>query len=283
MGIEHEDPLERRREELRRIVYGTRDGAESAAATELAEIEAELAARASPAAPAMPAASVSTDRLVSPVSSGPRDSPRSTGTRTRDGGTDDVDDSDAAGDDDAPAADEGRTVATTAPPVAEEPPPRWRPTRTQVVVAAIAGFLLVATGIALVGPARDALSPPRGLGVFEHELLPDDLELADQVATGARLGPDEAATLRSLGRAFGYEFWVFRDDGRVCMLSRRLYFFDWERSCATLQEFQAHGLTRLIAADDIRNGARPRRVGPGDVVVVTWGPDSTEIDWTVEP
>ena len=144
-------------------------------------------------------------------------------------------------------------------------------------------FLLVATGIALVGPARDALSPPRGLGVFQHELLPDDLELVDQVATGARLGPDEAATLRSLGRAFGYEFWVFRDDGRVCMLSRRLYFFDWERSCATLQEFQAHGLTRRIAADDIRDGARPRRVGPGDEVVVTLGPDSTEIEWEVEP
>ena len=77
-------------------------------------------------------------------------------------------------------------------------------------------------------------------------------------------------------------FWVFRDGGAVCMLSRRLYFFDWERSCATLQEFQAAGLTRRIAADDIRDGARPRRVGPGDEVVVTWGPDSTGIEWTVE-
>jgi hypothetical protein len=67
------------------------------------------------------------------------------------------------------------------------------------------------------------------------------------------------------------------------MLSRRLYFFDWERSCATLDEFQANGLTRRIAADDIRDGARPRRVGPGDEVVVTWGPDSTDIEWTVEP
>ena len=72
---------------------------------------------------------------------------------------------------------------------------------------------------------------------------------------------------------------MFRDDGRICMLSRRLYFFDWERSCATLQEFQAHGLARRIAADDIRNGARPRVVGPGDVVLVTWGAESTEIEW----
>lgn len=255
MGIEHEDPLERRRDELRRIVYGTRGGAESDAATELAEVEAELAARTRVGAPAVPAAS------VSPGSS------KSLGTSPPD----------AAPDPDATDATDA------APPAAEEPRPPWRPTRTQAIVAAIVAFVVIATGIALVGPARDALSPPRGLGVFERELLPDDLELVDQVATGARLGPDEAATLRSLGRAFGYEFWVFRDDGRICMLSRRLYFFDWERSCATLQEFQAHGLTRLIAADDIRDGARPRRIGPGDVVVVTWGPDSTEIEWTVEP
>ena len=45
----------------------------------------------------------------------------------------------------------------------------------------------------------------------------------------------------------------------------------------------AHGLTRRIPADDIRDGARPRRIGPGDVVVVTWGPESTEVEWTVEP
>ncbi|MGW4928565.1 hypothetical protein ACWEOH_05360 [Agromyces sp. NPDC004153] len=278
MGIEHEDPLERRREELRRIVYGTRDGAESDAAAELAEVEAELAARARAAAPAVPVASVSPGSSRSPGPYAPDAAADSDAAASTDAG-----DSDAAGDGDAPAADEARTTAATAPPAGEEPRPRWRPTRTQAIVAAIVAFVVIATGIALVGPARDALSPPRGLGVFEHELLPDDLELVDQVATGARLGPDEAATLRSLGRAFGYEFWVFRDDGRVCMLSRRLYFFDWERSCATLQEFQAHGLTRLIAADDIRDGARPRRIGPGDVVVVTWGSDSTEIEWTVEP
>ena len=39
----------------------------------------------------------------------------------------------------------------------------------------------------------------------------------------------------------------------------------------------------LIAADDIRDGARPRRIGPGDVVVITWGPDSTDVEWVVEP
>lgn len=270
MGIEHEDPLERRRDELRRIVYGTRGGAESDAATELAEVEAELAARARAAAAPVPAAS------VAPVSVGRADSSRPTLPAVPDRAED-------AADDDASSAREPRTTTTTAPPVVEEPPPRWRPTRTQAIVAAIVAVLVVATGIALVGPARDALSPPRGLGVFEHELLPDDLEVVDQVATGARLGPDEAATLRPLGRAFGYEFWVFRDDGRICMLSRRLYFFDWERSCATLQEFQAHGLARRIAADDIRNGARPRVVGPGDVVLVTWGAESTEIEWEVEP
>ena len=277
MGIEHEDPLDRRRDELRRIVYGTRDGAQSDAAVELAEIEAELAARARAAAPPEPAASVPTP---SPGARSRSDITRTTGAAGREAAEAFAAD---AADEDASESREVRTTTATASPVVEEPPPRWRPTRTQAIVAAIVAVLVIATAIALVGPARDALSPPRGLGVFEHELLPDDLDVVDQVATGARLQPDEAATLRSLGRAFGYEFWVFRDGGAVCMLSRRLYFFDWERSCATLDEFQANGLTRRIAADDIRDGARPRRVGPGDEVVVTWGPDSTDIEWTVEP
>lgn len=253
METEHEDALERRRDELRRIVYGTPGGAEAGAAVELAEVEAELAARS---------AAVEPEELEQPEPATWRDAAsRATG----------------------PEAATPATEPDAATPATAEPPERWRPTRGQVVAAVLALILIVAAGVALIGPARDALSPPRGLGVFERELLPDDLDRVDQVATGAGLGPDEAMTLRTLGRAFGYEFWVFRDDNRVCLLSQRLFFFDWMQTCATLQEFQAHGLTRRIAADEIRDGARPRRIGPGDVVVVTWGPESTELEWRVEP
>lgn len=254
METEHEDALERRRDELRRIVYGTPGGAEAEASVELAEVEAELAAR-----------SAATVAAVEP------EAPEPATWR------------DAASRAIGPEAASPVTEPDAATPATEEPPERWRPTRGQVLAAVLALILIVAAGVALIGPARDALSPPRGLGVFERELLPDDLDRVDQVATGAGLGPDEAMTLRTLGRTFGYEFWVFRDDNRVCLLSQRLFFFDWMQTCATLQEFQEHGLTRRIAADEIRDGARPRRIGPGDVVVVTWGPESTEIEWRVEP
>lgn len=263
METEHEDALERRRDELRRIVYGTPGGAEADEAIELAEVEAELAARS--------AATVEPEELEQPEPATWRDA-ASRVTRAE-----------AAGRATGPEAASPATEPDAATPATEEPPERWRPTRGQVVAAVLALILIVAAGVALIGPARDALSPPRGLGVFEREVLPDDLDRVDQVATGAGLGPDEAMTLRALGRAFGYEFWVFRDDNRVCLLSQRLFFFDWMQTCATLQEFQAHGLTRRIAADEIRDGARPRRIGPGDVVVVTWGPESTEIEWRVEP
>ncbi|KRE22328.1 hypothetical protein [Agromyces sp. Soil535] len=242
MGTEHEDPLERRRDELRRVVYGTPGGAGAVAEAELAAVEEELAARVRGALP-----------VASESSLGDGESGR------------------------------GTTEPPVPAPTPEEPRARWRPTRAWVIGAVVAVLLLLAGGISVIGPVREALSPPRGLAVFDREPLPDDLERIDQVATGAGLQPDDAATLRSIGRAFGYDFWVFRDDNRVCLLSRRQFFFDWVRSCATIQEFEAHGLTRRIAADDIRDGAKPRRIGPGDVVVVSWGPESTEVDWTVEP
>lgn len=257
MGTEHEDPLERRRDELRRIVYGTPGGADAEAAVELASVEAEIAARAGDEVPA------ASGVIVVDV---------------------DAASGSAAVDVDTNADAEVDVAATGhAAPAPEEPPARRRPTRAGVLIAAVAALVLVVGGVVLAGPVRDALSPPRGLGVFEHEPLPGTMERADQVATGARLQPDEAATLRPLGRAFGYDFWVFRDDSRVCLLSQRLFFFEWDRSCATLQEFEAHGLAHRIAADDIRDGARPRRIEPGDIVVVTWGPTSTEIEWHVEP
>jgi hypothetical protein len=274
MDTDNDDPLEHRRDELRRIVYGIPGEPAPEVAAELAAVEAEL---------------VSRDRGDESDASAPRDH--------------------ADPDRRAPterAGDRAETVeplqpAVPAAAVAESEPPeppvpngppeppgpdsggRRRPTRTRLLAAAVAVVVLVGGGIALLGPVRDALSPPHGLGVFEREQTPEELDRSDEVATGAGLQTSAIASLRSLGRAFGHDFWVFRDDRRVCLLSRREFFFGWVETCASIEVFAAHGLTRRIPADDIRDGARPRRIGPGDVVVVTWGPESTEVEWTVEP
>lgn len=251
MDTEPEDPLERRRDELRRMIYGAPGDPSGAAAEELAAVERELAARhdaedaAAAESPAQPSAD---DEPDAP--------PR----------TDD--DSSEAPVPDADAADD------TAPD--------RRPGRRLLIVALVALALIVA-GIALIGPTRELLSPPRGLDVFERTPTAEEQELADQVATAAGLGPDDATTLRSVGRAFGYAFWVYRDRDRVCLLSQREYWFEWVRTCATVDDFRKMGLTRAIVGDDIRDGARPRRIQPDDLVLVTWGPGSIEIEWEVEP
>ncbi|WP_159607129.1 hypothetical protein [Agromyces humi] len=141
---------------------------------------------------------------------------------------------------------------------------------------------LVALAFAVLEPAREALSPPRGLAVFDRAQTAEERGRTDEIATAAELQPSEAASLRTLGRAFGHDFWAFRDDDRVCLLVRRQFFFSWLTSCTSVDGFAEHGLSRRIVADDIRDGARPRRIGPGDVVVMTWGPESIDLEWTVE-
>jgi len=258
MDTEREDPLERRRDALRRMVYGTPGEPAPEVAAELAAVESELAARdrsEQPEASARPG-HASPD-LHAPVESA--DEPTE------------------------PPESEPTEPFEPARPEEPDAPARRRPTRTWLLAAALAVLVLLGGGIALLGPVRDALSPPHGLGVFEREQTPEELDRADDVATGAGLQSSVIASLRSLGRAFGHDFWVFRDDQRVCLISRREFFFGWVETCASLEVFAANGLTRRIPADDIRDGARPRRIGPGDVVVVTWGPESTEVEWTVEP
>jgi len=260
MDTEHEDPLEHRRDELRRIVYGMPGEPALEVTAELAAVEAELAARDRGE---QSEASARPDRR--PPVEQPDDSAASAELPER------------------PASAEPSEAAGPFEPSGPDAPARRRPLRTWLLAAAIAVLVLVGGGIALLGPVRDALSPPHGLGVFEREQTPEELDRADEVATSAGLQTANIASLRSLGRAFGHDFWVFRDDRRVCLLSRREFFFGWVETCASIEVFAANGLTRRIPADDIRDGARPRRIGPGDVVVVTWGPESTEVEWTVEP
>ncbi|WP_448808559.1 hypothetical protein [Agromyces bauzanensis] len=161
---------------------------------------------------------------------------------------------------------------------------RIRRRRSRSIAVASAVLVLLAAGLILIGPVRGMLSPARGLGVFERPPTAEELLRAGQVAAASGLEPGDAVTLRALGRLFGHEFWVHRDArDRVCLLSKREYWFDWIDECVSLAEFEDSGLTRSIAGDDIRDDARPPRVRPDDVVIVRWGPRSIDLEWEVEP
>lgn len=245
METEHEDPLVRRRDELRRIVYGTRGDPPPDAAEELVRIEHDLAARENPDRAAVPATAADAAAAASAAPS----------------------------DDDAQQHDE--------PPEWEEPrAPRRRPSRRKWVL--VASVALVALAL-LVGPVRDLLSPPRGLDVFEQPQTEQEQDLAPQVATGAGLDADARERLRSLGDLFGYQFWAYREGASVCLLSRRQYFVTWEQTCSTVAEFGATPLVRRISTDDVRSGARPPRWQPGDVIAVSWGATSMKLEWEIEP
>ena len=252
MSTEEEDPLERRRDELRRIVYGASGEPPEDVAAELAAIERELESR---------------------------DGAGSAGAEASDSSAGWADAEPGAPTGEADDEVEGSPVDPDAAPGAA------RPTRTpgHLLIAVIAALVLIVAGIAVIGPVRELLSPPRGLGVFERPPTAEELELAHQVAVAAELEPEDASTLRSVGRVFGYKFWVHRDADQVCLLSQREYFFEWVRACTTLEGFRRSGLTRWIAGDDIPDSARPARIRPEDLVEVTWGPQSIEVEWRVLP
>ncbi|WP_173922903.1 hypothetical protein [Agromyces sp. Marseille-P2726] len=266
MGTGPEDPLVRRRDELRRIVYGTRGEPSPDVVEELERVEDELA-RAAGARDVEPGrvtlggrAAQQHHDLADRAPAAPRASVQS----------------------DAPLRSESPSEPSHPAEVPEWEGPgarRRRPWLKWVLAASVA-----VVGIALVvGPVRDLLSPPRGLDVFDRTQTEEEQDAADQVATGARLDPYEPEGLRSLGSLFGYQFWTYLDGDRVCLLSQRQYFFSWEETCSTVDEFRVQALSRRISTDDIRQGARPPRWQPGDVIVVTWGAMSMELEWEVEP
>jgi hypothetical protein len=252
MSTEEEDPLERRREELRRIVYGAPGEPADDVAAELAAVERELEGH---------------------------DAARSAGAEASDSPARWTDESGA------PIGEADDEVdGTTADPDAA--PDAARPARApgrRLLIAAIAVLVLIVAGIAVIGPVRELLSPPRGLGVFERPATAEELELADRVAAATDLDAEDASTLRAVGRVFGHWFWVHRDGDQVCLLSQRDFFFEWVSACTTLEEFRRSGLRRWIAGDDIRDSARPPRIRPEDLVEVFWGPQSIEVEWRVLP
>lgn len=158
-----------------------------------------------------------------------------------------------------------------------------RPRGRRRLIATAVVLVLIGVGVALSGGVREALSPPRGVGIFERAPSAAELALVDRVAQTASVSADDALSLRSLGRVFGYDFWAYRNGHQVCLLSQRPFFFDWVRTCASHHGFERFGLSRRISGGDIRSIARPQRIQPDDVVVVSWGPDSIEVEWYVEP
>ncbi|HKH07465.1 MAG TPA: hypothetical protein VKA62_00845 [Agromyces sp.] len=138
---------------------------------------------------------------------------------------------------------------------------------------------MTAGAIALLGPAREVLSPPRGLEVFERSPSAEELERAFEVSAAAQLDPAVSSSLRSIGHAVGYQVWVYRDGGSVCLLTQRDFWFAWVSSCVSLEEFRERGLVRRIPAGEISDLTRPKPVSPDDVVLVEWGPWSAGVEW----
>jgi hypothetical protein len=236
MDTRSQDQLERRRDELRRLVYGTPDGASEEIEAELLEIERAMAASVRERgvvveAPMEPrrAALMRTDVLADQAG-------HARGARLR-----------------SPAGRRGFALAAA--------------------VAIIAAVVLA------LGPIREMTGPPRGLSIFDRAQTAQELRSVDRIVDAAGLHPEATVELRSLGRVFGHDFWVYRHGDRVCLVTQRLYWYDWIQNCVTVGQFEADGLTRRIPVDDVREDALPGGVQGDDVIVVNWGPRSMELQW----
>lgn len=236
MDTRPEDPLERRRDELRRLVYGTPDGASEEIEAELLGIERAMAASV---------------RERGVVVDAPMESRRA-GLM----GTDVL-------------ADPARDVRYARL--------RWPAGRRGFALAG--AVVIIAATVLALGPIREVIDPPRGLSIFDRAQTAQEVRSVDRVVDAADLHPEATVELRSLGRVFGHDFWAYRHDDRVCLVSQRLYWYDWIQNCVTVSQFEADGLTRRIPVDDVRADALPGGVQGDDVIVVNWGPRSMELQW----
>ncbi|UOQ90475.1 hypothetical protein MUN74_06050 [Agromyces endophyticus] len=254
--------LEARADALRRVVYGTPDGYETDAATELERVEAELARRAEERRDAASrslaldggaaAASASSGAASVSNSGDPRDTP--------------------FGDDADPARrlehPESHTAAAQAGAQASRTPKRRWPT-----VLAIAG---VAVAFAAAGAVAIAslVAPPRGLAVFDRPQQPEDESLV--VALGA-----QADTVRKLDELFGRGFWGYLNGAdQVCLSVVPIGGPNIvERGeCASRDRFAEHGIAVQYVVAEL-GAFRPRGAGDRDVLIVSWLPDHEDLDW----
>jgi hypothetical protein len=145
--------------------------------------------------------------------------------------------------------------------------------------ALAAAVAIIAAVVLALGPIREMTGPPRGLSIFDRAQTAQELRSVDRIVDAAGLHPEATVELRSLGRVFGHDFWVYRHGDRVCLVTQRLYWYDWIQNCVTVRQFEADGLTRRIPVDDVREDALPGGVQGDDVIVVNWGPRSMELQW----
>jgi hypothetical protein len=256
MDSESEDLLDHRRDELRRIVYGTPGEPPARVVAELVALEHELqlagrdddAPGPSSRSPA-PSAEAGAHRRERARARAPEPVPEP-----------------------GPGPEPGPTREPEAPAL-RAPTRRWRIPTSLIALAVTAG------AIALLGPAREVLSPPRGLEVFERSASAEELARAGEVSVAAHLDAAASSSLRAIGHAVGYEVWVYRDAGSVCLLTQRDFWFAWVSSCVSLDEFRERGLVRRIPAGEISDLTRPNPVSPDDVVLVEWGPWSAGVEW----
>jgi len=252
MDSESEHMLDHRRDELRRIVYGTPGEPPARVVAELVALEHELQL-------------VARDGGDRGPSSSRRPALSSEGARRRQRESEPGPEPEQG----LEPIDEPDRLALPVP----APTRRWR------FATALTALAVTAGAIALLGPAREVLSPPRGLEVFERSPSAEELERAFEVSAAAQLDPAVSSSLRSIGHAVGYQVWVYRDGGSVCLLTQRDFWFAWVSSCVSLEEFRERGLVRRIPAGEISDLTRPKPVSPDDVVLVEWGPWSSGVEW----
>lgn len=229
-----------RREELRRIVYGSPGGHVSDAAEELRELEARLA--------------------LPPRAAGSDAGPADAGTRT------------AA--DDGPGDDGPHDGDAESEPTAPARRRRW----PALLALGAAAAIVVAGSAAVLGPFRDLVDPPRGLEVFDEppSPLPDDLfpefDFPDEVRDSARpLG-------EVLGQEF-WAFRGDRGEVCLLSARRQVASLATTTECVMPEEFAEHGLTIAVRRFDIDERQRSLHIREAGGAIVRWGPRDAAPVW----
>lgn len=242
-----ETDLEARAAELRRLVYGTPGGHESDAVTELAEVEHALMK--------LREASVATA------------SGAVMGTRSSTG---------LAG----PAPKHAEHAEHSEHAVGDAPVSSNRDRRVRRIVLAGTAVLVVAGAALAVGPMRELTVTPRGLEVFDRARGVDD---AAPRGSETALGPRAVETIRYIGRALGFEVWVFRDGTDVCMIVQREERSGWGANCVNEAEFLERGIRQYITFEELSGRARPAGLDPGTAVELEWTDESVDVEWSIVP
>jgi hypothetical protein len=155
---------------------------------------------------------------------------------------------------------------------------RTRRARRMVLAGAAA---LVVVGVALaIGPIRELAVPPRGLEVFERARSDED---AGPRGSEIALGVQAVESIRHIGRAVGFEVWVFRDGTDVCMIVQRDERSGWGANCVDEAVFLDRGIRQLISSDELSGRARPAGLEPGTAVELEWSDESVDVEWSIVP